>query len=169
VRAVRKLYQPKSVSIGIPLSPIAPIFQHEHSGSDFVPAVESVLCLLPLTYPGNRAELRVPITQYVPPLIEESPALPGRVACHLLHPSLVWVARDSGQTDAAALQMNEEQDVVRHQTAPSEDLDREEVDLGQYNQMRLNEFLPRHVLAAFRRRRDAMPFQYIATVWSEMS
>jgi hypothetical protein len=53
--------------------------------------------------------------------------------------------------------MNEEQNVVSYQAAPSEDLDREEVDPGQHGQMRLDEFLPRRVLAPLRRRRDAMP------------
>jgi hypothetical protein len=53
--------------------------------------------------------------------------------------------------------MNEEQDGVRHQAIPSEDFCREEVDPSQHGQMRFNEFLPRRVLAAFRRRRDAMP------------
>src|SRR5215468_2002590 len=99
--------------------------------------------------------------QYVLSLVQESPALPGRVASHLLHPSLVWVARNPGQTDAAALQMDEEQNVVGHQATPSEDLDREEVDPGQHGQMRLNEFLPRRVLAAFRCRRNAMPLQHV--------
>ena len=84
--------------------------------------------------------------QYVLSLVQESPALPGRVASHLLHPSLVWVARNPGQTDAAALQMDEEQNVVGHQAAPSEDLDREEVDPSQHGQMRVKEFLPRRIL-----------------------
>ena len=60
--------------------------------------------------------------------------------------------------------MDEEQDVVSHQSAPSEDLDREEVDPGQHGQMRLNEFLPRRVLAPLRRRRDAMRFRTFPTV-----
>src|SRR5215469_2850132 len=106
--------------------------------------------------PENRAELRVPIMQNISPLFQESPLLAGRVARHLLHPCLVRMSRDPGQADAAALQVNEEQDVVGHQAAPSEDLDREEIEAGQHGQMRLNEFLPRRALASFWRRRDAM-------------
>src|SRR5215471_7225729 len=58
--------------------------------------------------------------------------------------------------------MNEEQDVVGHQATPGEDLDCEEVDPGQHGQMRLNEFLPRRVLAALRRRRDAMTLKDVS-------
>src|SRR5215813_10346547 len=97
--------------------------------------------------------------QCVAPLIQEAPRLPSRVARHLLHPYLVRVPRNSGQAHLAALQMNEEQDVVGHQATPSEDLYREEVDPSQHGQMRLDEFLPRRVLAPFRCRRDAMPLQ----------
>ena len=100
--------------------------------------------------------------QYVPPLFQESPALAGRVARHLSHPSLIWVARNTGQADAAAFQMNEEQDVVGYQPTPTQDLHHQEVNPGQHGQMRLNEFLPRGVLAAFRRRRDAMPLQNVS-------
>src|SRR3974390_255721 len=99
--------------------------------------------------------------QYVPPLIQKSPALAGGIPCHLLHPRLVWVRRNPGQADAAALQMNEEQYVVRHQATPSEDLHREEVDPSQHRQMRLNEFPPRRGLAPFRCRCDAMPLKEV--------
>src|SRR5215469_2703972 len=97
--------------------------------------------------------------QNISPLFQESPLLAGRVARHLQHPCLVRMSRDPGQTDTAVLQVNEEQDVVRHQAAPSEDLDREEIEAGQHGQMRLNEFLPRRVLAPLRCRRDAMTLQ----------
>src|SRR5215470_5963085 len=43
--------------------------------------------------------------------------------------------------------MNEEQDIVGDQTAPSKDLHCKEVDPSQDRQMRLNEFLPRRILA----------------------
>src|SRR5215469_12777740 len=85
--------------------------------------------------------------------------LTSGVASHLLHPCLIRVPRDPGQIDAAALQMDEEQNVVGHQATPSQDLYREEVDPGQHGQMRLNEFLPCRVLAPLRCRRDAMPLQ----------
>ena len=97
-------------------------------------------------FPEKRAELRVAIMQCVSTLIQESPCLPGRIPCHLLHSRLVWVPRNPSQADATALQVNEEQYVVGRQTTPSEDLYREEVDHSQHGQMRFNEFLPRRVL-----------------------
>jgi hypothetical protein len=101
--------------------------------------------------------------QCVATLIQESPRLPGRIPCHLLHPRLVWVPRNPGQADAAALQMHEEQYVVRHQATPSEDLHRQKIDPSQHGQMRWNEFLPRGGLAPFLRcRRYAMPLQDFA-------
>src|SRR5215471_17215190 len=99
--------------------------------------------------------------QCVPTLIEESPRLPGRIPCHLLHPRLVWAPCNPRQANAAAFQMDEEQNVVSHQATPSKDLHREEVDPSQHGQMRLNEFLPPRVLAPFRCRRDAMPLQNV--------
>jgi hypothetical protein len=46
--------------------------------------------------------------QCVTPLFQESPGVAGCVARHLLHPCLIGVARDSGQTNPATLQVNEE-------------------------------------------------------------
>jgi hypothetical protein len=60
--------------------------------------------------------------------------------------------------------MYEEQNVVRHQATPTEDLDGEEVNPSQHGQMRLNEFFPRRVIAPFRCRRDAMSLQDFPTV-----
>src|SRR5215467_8498402 len=68
---------------------------------------------------------------------------PVCVAAHLLHPCLIRMSGNPGQADAATLQMNEEQHVVRHQTTPGKHLDREKVNAGQHRHMRLNEFLPR--------------------------
>jgi hypothetical protein len=95
--------------------------------------------------------------QYVPPLTQESPALTGRVARHLLHPSLVWVARKPGQADAATLQMNEEQDVVCTSPRQLKTSTVKKSIPANTAKMRLNELLPRRVLASFRRRCDAMP------------
>src|SRR5262249_26248075 len=61
----------------------------------------------------HRAELRVAIVQSVPRLLQKSPVLAGRVARHLLHPCLVGMPGNSGQADAATLQVDEEQDVTR--------------------------------------------------------
>jgi hypothetical protein len=54
---------------------------------------------------------------------------------------------------------NEEQNVIRHQATPSEDLDGEEIDASQHGHMRLNKFLPRRGLAPFRRRSNAVALQ----------
>src|SRR5215470_2809529 len=94
--------------------------------------------------------------QRVPPLVEKSPVFTPCITGHLLHPCLIRMPGNPGQTDAATLQMNEEQHVVRHQTTPSKHLDREEVNAGQHRHMRLNEFLPRCRLAALRCRRNSM-------------
>jgi hypothetical protein len=99
--------------------------------------------------------------QNVPPLVQESPGLTGCVAGHLLHPCLIRMARDPCQSDTATLQMNEEQDVIRHQATPCEDLDGEEIDASQHRHMRLNKLLPRRGLAPFRRRRNAVALQNI--------
>jgi hypothetical protein len=65
--------------------------------------------------PKHRAELGVAIVQRVSPLLQESSGLAGRVARHLLHPSLVGMPGDSGHADTPTLQVNEEQDVICHQ------------------------------------------------------
>src|SRR5215469_18693321 len=94
--------------------------------------------------------------QHVAPLLQQSPLLPSSVARHLLHPCLVRMSCDAGQADTATFQVNEEQHVVRHQPAPGEYLDSEEIDAGQHRHMGLNEFLPGRGLAALWRRCDAM-------------
>jgi hypothetical protein len=63
---------------------------------------------------------------------------------------LIRVPGDSSQTDAAALEVNKEQDVICHQSAPRNDLDGEkEIDPGQHGYVRWDEFPPR---VAFRLR-----------------
>src|SRR5215471_20162651 len=99
--------------------------------------------------------------QRVPPLVEKSPVFAPCVAGHLLHPCLIRMSGNPGQADAATLQMNEEQHVVRHQTTPCKHLDREEVNAGQHRHMRLNELLPGCCLAALRRRPNSMAPQNI--------
>src|SRR5215472_14749954 len=72
-----------------------------------------------------------------------------------------FVSGDSGQTDKATLQVNEEQDVVCHQPTPGEHFDCEEIDAGQHRHMRLNEFLPGRGLAPLRRWRNPVALQNI--------
>src|SRR5215831_18862216 len=161
------LRRTRSASIGIPLSPIEPIFRisiqirtSRRQLNRFYPSSRH-------GSPEHRAEPRVAIMQDVSPLLQESPFLPDRVARHLLHPSLVRMSCDPGQADATTLQVNEEQHVVRYQAAPAQHFDREEIHAGQDRHMRLNEFLPRRALASFWRRCNAMPLQDVPTVWSE--
>src|ERR1019366_6165019 len=49
-------------------------------------------------------------------------SLHGHVPGHLLHPLLVRVNGDPGDVDLAALEMNEKQNIVGHQSAQREDL-----------------------------------------------
>ena len=58
---------------------------------------------------------------------EESETLVGGVASHLNHPLGGGMFGQTGETDAARFQMNEEQDVVGGETSPGEHFDGEEV------------------------------------------
>jgi len=65
--------------------------------------------------------------------------------------------RDTGQAQPAALEVNEEQHIIGHQTPPREHFDSEEIDASQNRHMRADELSPACVLAAFGRRCQAMP------------
>src|SRR5215469_15211771 len=156
------LLRTRSASISTRPLRIAPSTRHENSNWDCALAVELALCRQPLKSPGTMSRTSFRGHAMRTAADPGTPRLAGRIPCHLLHPRLVWVPRYRGQADAAALQMNEEQNIVGHQAAPSKDLNREEVDPRQHGQMRLNEFLPRGSLAAFWRRRDAMPPQNVS-------
>ena len=71
------------------------------------------------------------------------------------------VPSNPGKDHSAAVQVNEEQNIVGHQTTPGQHLDCEEVYTGQHRHMGLNKLLPGRVLASFRRRREAMPLQNV--------
>src|SRR5881227_3907042 len=71
---------------------------------------------------------------------------------HLHHPFLRWMLSDSGDCDAARLQVQEEKDVISCQPAPSEHLDGEEVDTSQNGHVSANEVCPVHLLPALRSR-----------------
>src|SRR5688572_22695372 len=58
--------------------------------------------------------------------------------------------------------MNEEQNVICHQTAPCEHLCCKEVASGEHIQVRGDEVLPGGRLAPFRSRRDPMPAQNVS-------
>jgi hypothetical protein len=50
--------------------------------------------------------------QQIPAVGQKSPLLHGHVAPHLLHPLLVRMGRDSGQTNPPTLQLDKEQHVA---------------------------------------------------------
>src|SRR5215472_13833884 len=145
-----RLRRTRSVLIELRFWLIESSVRRSKSNWGCAPEVESVRCRRPSASPGTRSRTWYPIMYCVAPLIRDSPSLHGRVARHLLRPRLVRMPRDPGQAHAAALQMNEEQYVVGDQPTPSKDLHSKEVDPGQNGQMRLDEFLPRCVLAPFR-------------------
>jgi len=95
-------------------------------------------------------------------LIQVAPSFVGLVTGHLLHPSFIRMPRDTRQAHTAALEMDEEQHIIGHQTPLREHFDREEIDAGQNRHMRADELLPGCVLAPFGCRRYAMPPQDVA-------
>ena len=86
----------------------------------------------------------------------------GSVASHLGHPGFGRVACDTGESDAPALQVEKEQHVLRDEATPSENFDGEEIRAGENCHMRSDKILPGRVLAAFRRRGDAMPLEDVS-------
>src|SRR5215831_9247749 len=70
------------------------------------------------------AELGIAVVEQVAMMAQISRFLVHRVARHLCHPLLGRMARDACQAYASCLQMQEEQDVVRHQAPPRQHLDR---------------------------------------------
>src|SRR5215471_17463934 len=70
-----------------------------------------------------RAELAIAVVQYIAMAAQISRFIVHPVAGHLGHPLLSGMARDARQAHASGLQMQEEQNVVRHQTSPRQHLD----------------------------------------------
>src|SRR5215475_12649545 len=79
---------------------------------------------------------------------KESGTLVGGVASYLKHPLGGGRSGQTGETDAARFQMNEEQDVVGGETSPGEHFNCEEVGTSQDSHVGGNEILPGGVLAA---------------------
>src|SRR5688500_12775168 len=69
--------------------------------------------------------------------------------------------RDAGERHSPGLQMQEEEDIIRDETAPCQDLDRKEVGSGQDGHMRRDEVFPSSLLAALWCRCDAVALQDI--------
>ena len=63
----------------------------------------------------------------IPLAEEETGTLIGGVASHLQHPFRSWMFGQTGESDPARFQMNEEQDVVGGETSPGEHFNGEEV------------------------------------------
>jgi hypothetical protein len=72
--------------------------------------------------------------------------LVGGVASHLNHPLGGGMLGQTGETDAARFQMNEEQDVVGGETSPGEHFDGEEVGTCQAGHVGGDEILPGGIL-----------------------
>ena len=69
---------------------------------------------------------------------------------------------DPGQAYPSAVQVNEEQYVIRHQATPSEHCDCEEVDPGQNRDVVLDELLPGRVLIPLGCRLNPMAAENVA-------
>ncbi len=85
-----------------------------------------------------------------------------RIAGHLRHPLLGGMPRDARQAYASGLQMQEKQNVVRHQTSPRQHLDREEIGSGEHVHMPTDELLPGRRLTPFGSRCDVVAAQDVA-------
>jgi hypothetical protein len=72
------------------------------------------------------------------------------------------MARDTGECDPPGVQMQKEQDVIRHEAAPGQNLDGKEICAGENRQMSGNEIFPCGGLAALRRRCDTLTTEDIA-------
>lgn len=94
--------------------------------------------------------------------LEKSGDLICGIAAHLQHPVFRWVFRDAAESNTPALQMNEEQDIVRGQAPPGEHFNGEEINACQHDHVRSNEVLPVRALALLRRRCDTVTAKDVA-------
>src|SRR5262245_52857359 len=74
----------------------------------------------------------------------------------------MWVRSHAGDLDFAASQMEEEQDIIGHQSALRPHLRREEVSRDQHVQVRADKLLPRRRFLALRRWGNPVSFQDVA-------
>jgi hypothetical protein len=108
--------------------------------------------------PEGGGVFRIAIMQKIATVSKGAASFHGRVPGHLLHPLLVWVIGDPGNVNPAALEMDEEENVIGHQAPPREDLHREEVRACQQREVSSKEFCPgcRPLALRLRRRRYAV-------------
>ena len=85
-----------------------------------------------------------------------APPFLGRASADLFHPLLNRMARNPGDLNASVFQMNEEQNVVSHQSSPRQHFHSEEVTASKDVHMSRKKVLPRRDLASPRSRSDAM-------------
>src|SRR5438874_5664896 len=93
---------------------------------------------------------------------EKSGTLVGGVASHLNHPLGGGMSGQTGKTDAARFQMNEEQDVIGGETSPGEHFNREEVGTSQDGHVGSNEIPPGGILAPLGRRLNSIEAKNVA-------
>src|SRR5689334_20711366 len=83
------------------------------------------------------------------------------IASDLRHPAFGRVPGDAGEGNAPRLQVKKEEDVIRNESTPGQDLNREEVCSGKDGHVRGHEVFPSRALAALRRWCDAVPLQNV--------
>jgi ABC transporter substrate binding protein/SAM domain (Sterile alpha motif) len=94
--------------------------------------------------------------------LADAPSVHGQIAGDLPHPWFVRMGRDAGDVDAAALQVNEEQHIVRDQASKRHNLDCEEVGCHEESEVGPNKFSPGGRTFAHRRWRYTVTPQNIA-------
>jgi len=87
--------------------------------------------------------LRVAIVKEIAVASKDATSFHGDVPSHLLHPLLGRVGGDPGDLHLSALEMNEEQHIVGHQSLQDEDLNCEKVSSHEQREVSPNEFCPR--------------------------
>jgi hypothetical protein len=109
----------------------------------------------------SRRVLGVAIIQKVTTGTQDAASVHGRIAGDLLHPWLVRMGGDAGDVHTAALEVNDEQDVVGHQSSKRQNLDREEVGCREEGEVGPNEFRSGGRTFAFLRGRYTVVAQHI--------
>src|ERR1041385_7372927 len=84
------------------------------------------------------------------------------IASDLRHPAFGRVPGDAGERNTPRLQVQKEEDVIRNETTPGQDLNREEVCSGEDGHVSGHELFPSRALAALRSWSDAVPLQHVS-------
>src|SRR5215813_14392784 len=113
-------------------------------------------------FPKFGAKLLIAIVQQVTTTVQIAGTLHRCITSHLLHPARVRMARDAAQPYAAAAYFDEEQNVVRHQSSPGQQLHGEEVGASQHVQVQPDELLPRRRATSLGRWSEVVPAQDVA-------